>query len=109
TVNLLAINIVILPLLIWMVFRDGDRERATILHQLMDEPVGIVAEEEKPGLETQRRYHHRHIDKSINGRQIVWAQNELAFRKQQLQDRGIPSDKDPISASLRKEILNLRR
>ncbi|WP_457666836.1 PrsW family glutamic-type intramembrane protease, partial [Thiolapillus sp.] len=42
TVNLLAINIVILPLLIWMVFRDGDRERATILHQLMDEPVGIV-------------------------------------------------------------------
>lgn len=109
TTDILLINLIVLPLLIWMTLRGGDSDRAAIREYLQDETTPFLLPNEKPGLETQSRFHRRRIgsDSSID-KTIVRAQNELSFRKKQLEKAGSPDSDDLIVASLRNEISQLR-
>lgn len=108
--NLLMINIVLLPLLIWMVLRGGKSERAVISQYLVDETEPLILAGEKHTLAEQKRWHRRRIGTdSQRDRSIVRAQNELAFRKNQLQLTNTADGTDLIVDSLRKEVSDLRQ
>lgn len=51
TVDLLLINLIVLPLLIWMTLRGGDSDHAAIRGGLQDETAPSLHPNEKPGLE----------------------------------------------------------
>ncbi len=109
TTDLILINLIVLPLLIWMTLRGGDSDRAAIRDYLQDETTPTLLPNENPGLETQRRFHCRHIGSGDSiDKTIVRVQNELAFRKKQLKKASSPDSDDLIVASLRQEIHQLR-
>jgi RsiW-degrading membrane proteinase PrsW (M82 family) len=101
TVNLLLINIIILPVLFVVLRRSGDTERRVIREQLADEGEGVITRPEYEGVVADRRLRTRRIaglPKSA-GKRIVQLQDELAFHKAFVTRRsGAPDSDTPVVA-----------
>lgn len=98
-------------LMAWILRRSGDHERAVIREELEDEVGRAVTSAEFAAIAADRRYRTRRVDgahRSISA-ELVNAQNELAFRKRRLKDRGFDPSADPVLARWRERIDNLRR
>jgi RsiW-degrading membrane proteinase PrsW (M82 family) len=106
--------IVFLPfalLLAWIIRRSGRAERAVVSEELADEVGRTVTPYEYAAIQSDRVFRTRRID-GRNRRvsaAIVNAQNELAFRKRRLRDRGFDPATDPVVAQWRAQIGVLRQ
>jgi len=105
--------VVFLPfalLLAWIIRRSGKAERAVIREELAEEVGGCVTPVEYAAVVADRVYRTRRIDgrpRDVSAA-IVNAQNELAFRKRRLRDRGFDPAADPVAGALRAQIAALR-
>jgi len=97
-------------LLAWIVRRSGRWERAVIREELADEVGRSLTAEEFAAVEADRAFRTRRIDARDReaSTALVIAQNELAFRKRRLRDRGFDPEQDPVVAQRRSEIETLR-
>lgn len=106
TVNLLLVNVVLLPILFRVLCRSGDAERRIIREQLDGEIGGAITREEFEGVVADRRCRTRRIKnmpaKAAN--KIVQLQNEMAFHKAFAANRLADADADPAVRALRKRI-----
>jgi RsiW-degrading membrane proteinase PrsW (M82 family) len=98
-------------LMAWILRRSGDHERAVIREELADEVGRAVTPAEFAAIAADRRYRTRRVDgaRRSTSAELVNAQNELAFRKRRLKDRGFDPSADPVLARWRERIDNLRR
>jgi protease PrsW len=106
--------VVFLPfvlLLAAVIYRSGQAERHVILEELADEVGGSVTPEEFAAIGTDRFLRTRRIDprRSRVSAALVNAQNELAFRKRRLRDRGFDPTHDGVLEQRRAQIAALRR
>jgi RsiW-degrading membrane proteinase PrsW (M82 family) len=98
-------------LLVWIVRRSGKAERRVICEEMSGEAAPCVTPAEYAAMQADRTYHTRRIDgrnRSVSSA-LVNAQNELAFRKRRLRDRGFDPATDPVAAALRAQISALRQ
>jgi RsiW-degrading membrane proteinase PrsW (M82 family) len=97
-------------LMAWIIRRSGEHERAVIREELEDEVGRAVTPAEFAAIAADRRYRTRRIDRAHRSASaaLVNAQNELAFRKRRLKDRGFDLAADPVLARWRERIDNLR-
>lgn len=108
--EVVAINIVNIPILIYALWRSGDWERGVILKQLAGESAEVVTAEELAGIKSAKRFRTRRIPgypKSV-GRAIRNTQNSLAFHKQYLAARGLSSEAEFLAQYYRDELARLR-
>ena len=106
TLNVLLINIFILPILFVVLRRSGDTERRIIRERLKAEADEVITSLEYKGVVADRRYRTREITgppKRV-GREIVQMQNELAFHKEFVAQRAGNADSDPPVVALRQQI-----
>jgi RsiW-degrading membrane proteinase PrsW (M82 family) len=106
--------IVFLPfvlLLVWIIRRSGHAEREVIRHELESEIGGAVTPDEYRAIVKDRVWRTRRIDTHHRATScaLVNAQNELAFRKRRLRDRGHDPEADLIVGARRVQIAALRR
>lgn len=108
--EMVAINIINLPILIYLLFKSGEWERQVLRKQLSDEPPEIITPEEYAGVQTEKRFRLRRLPDYPKrlGRAIRDAQNRLAFQKQYLDARDRPCQGDPLVEYWRTEIIRLR-
>jgi RsiW-degrading membrane proteinase PrsW (M82 family) len=93
-----------------MLWQSGVWERTVIREQLADESEPVITPEEYEGVKRDRSFQSRRIP-GYNRRTstaIVKAQDELAFRKWRLQHQGQDIDTDPLVASWREALGQLR-
>ena len=110
SVSNLVIFLPFVALLVWIIRRSGKAERKVICEELVDEVGQCVTPAEYAAMQADRTYRTRRID-SRNRKAssaIVNSQNELAFRKRRLRDRGFDPATDPVVATLRAQISALR-
>jgi RsiW-degrading membrane proteinase PrsW (M82 family) len=105
--------IIFLPfavLLAWIIRRSGRWEREVIREELTAEVGRSVTEAEFAAVERDATFRTRRIHASDRAASaaLVNAQNELAFRKRRLRDRGFDPEQDPVVAQRREEIASLR-
>jgi len=105
--------IIFLPfalLLVWIIRRSGRWERNVIREELADEIGRSVTPAEFDAVERDTTFRTRRIDSRNRAASaaLVVAQNELAFRKRRLRDRGFDPERDPVVARRRAEIDALR-
>jgi RsiW-degrading membrane proteinase PrsW (M82 family) len=106
--------VVFLPfalLLLAILYRSGRAERRVIVEELEPEIGRSVTEAEYGAIVADRTFRTRRIDPR-NGRisaAIVNAQNELAFRKRRLRDRGFDPALDGLVEQRRAQIAALRQ
>jgi len=105
--------IVFLPfalLLAWIIRRSGRWERAVIREELAREVDRSITPDEYAAIERDAAFRTRRIDARDRAASaaLVNAQNELAFRKRRLRDRGFDPEQDPVVARWREEIAALR-
>jgi RsiW-degrading membrane proteinase PrsW (M82 family) len=106
--------IVFLPfalLLAAIIYRSGKAERQVILEELRDEVGGSVTESEFAAIRADRILRTRRIDPrhARVSAALINAQNELAFRKRRLKDRGFDPGTDALLEQRRTQITALRR
>jgi hypothetical protein len=106
--------VVFLPfavLLAVIIYRSGRAERRVILEELRDEVGGCVTAAEYEAIATDRLLRTRRIDPrhSSVSAALVDAQNELAFRKRRLRDRGHDPGTDLRLQQRRAQIEALRQ
>ena len=106
--------IVFLPfalLLAAIIYRSGKAERQVILEELRDEVGGSVTESEFAAIGADRMFHTRRIDPqhAAVSSALINAQNELAFRKRRLKDRGFDPGSDALLDQRRAQISALRQ
>ena len=97
-------------LLAWIIRRSGRWERAVIREELAGEVGGSVTPAEFEAIERDTTFRTRRIDardRAVSAA-LVNAQNELAFRKRRLRDRGFDPEQDPVVARRREEVEALR-
>jgi hypothetical protein len=97
-------------LLAWIIRRSGRWEREVIREELAAEVGRSVTPEEFAAVERDTTFRTRRIhapDRAVSAA-LVNVQNELAFRKRRLRDRGFDPEQDPIVARRREEIASLR-
>ena len=97
-------------LLAWIIRRSGRWERAVIREELAGEVGGCVTAAEFDAIERDTTFRTRRIDardRAVSAA-LVNAQNELAFRKRRLRDRGFDPEQDPVVARRREEVEALR-
>ena len=97
-------------LLAWILRRSGRWERAVIREELAGEVGGCVTAAEFDAIERDTTFRTRRIDardRAVSAA-LVNAQNELAFRKRRLRDRGFDPEQDPVVARRREEVEALR-
>ncbi|MCU0977492.1 MAG: PrsW family intramembrane metalloprotease [Steroidobacteraceae bacterium] len=97
-------------LLAWIIRRSGRWEREVIREELTAEVGRSVTPEEFAAVERDASFRTRRIgapDRAASAA-LVNAQNELAFRKRRLRDRGFDPEQDPVVAQRREEIASLR-
>jgi RsiW-degrading membrane proteinase PrsW (M82 family) len=105
--------IIFLPfavLLAWIIRRSGRWEREVIREELAAEVGRSVTAEEFAAVERDTTFRTRRVratDRAASAA-LVNAQNELAFRKRRLRDRGFDPEHDPLVARRRDEIALLR-
>lgn len=97
-------------LLAWIIRRSGRWERAVIRDELAEEVGRSLTPGEFAAIESDRTFRTRRIDAGNReaSTALVIAQNELAFRKRRLRDRGFDPEQDPVVATRRAEIEALR-
>jgi len=97
-------------LLAWIIRRSGRWERAVIREELAGEIGGSVTPAEFEAIERDTTFRTRRIDARDRtaSADLVNAQNELAFRKRRLRDRGFDPEQDPVVARRREEVEALR-
>jgi len=97
-------------LLAWVIRRSGRWERAVIREELAREVERSVTPDEYAAVERDAVFRTRRIDARDRAASaaLVNAQNELAFRKRRLRDRGFDPEQDPMVARWREEIAALR-
>jgi RsiW-degrading membrane proteinase PrsW (M82 family) len=97
-------------LLVWIIRRSGKAERRVICEELADEVGQCVTPAEYAAMQADRVYRTRRIDGSRRdvSAALVNTQNEVAFRKRRLRDRGFDPAADPVVAALRTQIAALR-
>jgi hypothetical protein len=105
--------IIFLPfalLLAWIIRRSGRWEREVIREELTAEIGRSVTPEEFAAVELDTTFRTRrvHAPDHAASAALVNAQNELAFRRRRLRDRGFDPEQDPIVALRREEIATLR-
>lgn len=108
--EVLAINIICLPIILWMLLSSGTWERRVIREQLADEVGRAITAEEYEGVKAEQRFRLRKVPGSSArvGRQIRNAQNELAMLKHYLTRRGRPVEGDSLVTYYRDEVARLR-
>jgi len=97
-------------LLAWIIRRSGRAERKVIGEELADEVGQTVTPYEYAAILSDRAFRTRRIDgrdRQVSAA-VVNAQNELAFRKRRLRDRGVDPATDPVVAQWRAQIRQLR-
>jgi protease PrsW len=99
---------VLLAMILW---RSGRAERRVILEELRDEVGRSVTEAEYAAILADRAFRTRRIDTRSRAvsTALVNAQNELAFRKRRLRDRGFDPSLDGIAEQRRSQIARLRQ
>jgi RsiW-degrading membrane proteinase PrsW (M82 family) len=105
--------IIFLPfalLLAWILRRSGRWEREVIREELAAEVGRSVTPEEFAAVGRDAAFRTRRIDARDRAASaaLVNAQNELAFRKRRLRDRGFDPEQDAVVARRRDEIASLR-
>jgi RsiW-degrading membrane proteinase PrsW (M82 family) len=105
--------IIFLPfavLLAWILRRSGRWEREVIREELAAELGRSVTAEELAAVGRDSAFRTRRIQAAdrMASAALVNAQNELAFRKRRLRDRGFDPEQDPVVARRRDEIASLR-
>jgi len=97
-------------LLTWIIRRSGRWERQVIRQELAEEVGRCLTPEEFTEVERDTTFRTRRIDARNReaSAALVNAQNELAFRKRRLRDRGFDPDRDPVVARRRAEVAQLR-
>ena len=105
--------IIFLPfalLLAWILRRSGRWEREVIHEELAAEVGRSVTPEEFAAVGRDAAFRTRRIDARDRAASaaLVNAQNELAFRKRRLRDRGFDPEQDAVVARRRDEIASLR-
>ena len=97
-------------LLVWIIRRSGRWERDVIREELADEVGRSLTPGEFEAVDQDRTFRTRRIDARNReaSTALVIAQNELAFRKRRLKDRGFNPEGDPVVARHRAEIVVLR-
>jgi C4-dicarboxylate-specific signal transduction histidine kinase len=106
--------IVFLPfalLLAAIIYRSGKSERRVILEELRDEIGHSVTAEEYAAIAADRMFRTRRIDPrhADVSAALITAQNELAFRKRRLKDRGFDPGTDALLDQRRAQIAALRQ
>jgi hypothetical protein len=106
--------IVFLPfalLLVAILYRSGRAERRVIVEELESEIGRSVTEAEYAAILTDRTFRTRRIDPRDGkvSAALVNAQNELAFRKRRLRDRGFDPARDGLVEQRRAQIAALRQ
>jgi hypothetical protein len=106
--------IVFLPfalLLVAILYRSGRAERRVIVAELESEIGRSVTEAEYRAMAADRTFRTRRIDPRDGkvSAAIVNAQNELAFRKRRLRDRGFDPELDGLVEQRRAQIAALRQ
>jgi RsiW-degrading membrane proteinase PrsW (M82 family) len=106
--------VVFLPfalLLAVILWRSGRAERRVIVEELQDEIGRSVTAEEFEAIRADRSFRTRRISKGSPrvSAALVNAQNELAFRKRRLRDRGFDPRLDPVVEQRRSQIARLRQ
>jgi len=98
-------------LLAAVIYRSGQAERTVILEELRDEVGGSVTAAEYAAIATDRILRTRRIDPrhAAVSAALVDAQNELAFRKRRLRDRGHDLATDRRLQQRREQIAALRQ
>ncbi|MCO5189293.1 MAG: PrsW family intramembrane metalloprotease [Anaerolineae bacterium] len=94
-------------LLLWL---SGKWEVGVIKEELQDEAEAIVTPTEYGLIERDSVWHTHRLDKADKkrSRQIIRAQNELAFRKRRVRSDGDNPDNDVLVSEWRSEIVRLR-
>ncbi len=105
--------VVFLPfalLLAAILYRSGLAERRVIVEELADEVGRSVTPAEFSAIRSDRLLRTRRIDGRAPrvSAALVDAQNELAFRKRRLRDRGFDPALDAVAAQRREQIAALR-
>jgi RsiW-degrading membrane proteinase PrsW (M82 family) len=97
-------------LLGWILLRSGKAERRVILEELRDEVGSTLSADDFRTIEADRAWRTRRIDGRAPAvsAALVNAQNELAFRKRRLRDRGLALEGDPVIDQRRTQIAALR-
>ncbi|WP_225206896.1 PrsW family glutamic-type intramembrane protease [Novosphingobium huizhouense] len=108
--EVIAINMVILPLLALALLRSGHEERKALAAALSGEDGTIVTPEELADANRATRFHRRMITASTARarKHIRRAQDALAFRKEFLARIGIDDRADPVATRYRARITALR-
>jgi RsiW-degrading membrane proteinase PrsW (M82 family) len=106
--------VVFLPfalLLAAIIYRSGKSERRVILEELRDEIGHSVTAEEYAAIGADRMFRTRRIDPrhADVSSALITAQNELAFRKRRLRDRGFDPGTDALLDQRRAQISALRQ
>lgn len=94
----------------WLLARSGDWERAVIREELGPEIGTSLSSREYEAVLLDRRWRTRRIDVAHRAasKLLVNAQNELAFRKRRVRDRGGDPDSDPGVRAWRAAIAETR-
>jgi RsiW-degrading membrane proteinase PrsW (M82 family) len=110
SISNLVIFLPFVLLLAWIVRRSGEAERTVIREELAGEVGSCITSDEYDAICADGRYRTRRVDtrNKAASAALVNAQNELAFRKRRLADRGYDAELDPVVAGWRAEIATLR-
>jgi RsiW-degrading membrane proteinase PrsW (M82 family) len=110
SISNLVIFLPFVLLLAWIIRRSGEAERTVIREELAGEVGSCISRDEYAAICADGRYRTRRVDtrNKAASAALVNAQNELAFRKRRLADRGYDAELDPVVAGLRAEIATLR-
>ena len=110
TVNILVVNVIVLPVVYVVLRRSGDTERRIIREQLATESDDIVTPGERPGIEKDQRFRSRQIPgwHGPSARRLVQLQNAIAFQKAFASRQSISGDVDPCVLELRRSVRELR-
>lgn len=94
-----------------ILYRSGKAERRVIVEELEPEVGRSVTESEYAAILADRTFRTRRIDPRASqvSAALVNAQNELAFRKRRLRDRGFDPARDGLVEQRRTQIAALRR
>jgi hypothetical protein len=108
--EVIAINIVILPILAVMVVRSGRWERRTIAEQLQTEASDVVSPADRSAAATAGAFGNRKVEGSTRrtSKHIRRAQDALAFRKLFAARSGVDVATDAVADTYRDMIRTLR-
>jgi len=106
--------VVFLPfalLLAFILYRSGKTERRVLVEELADEVGRSVTADELAAIEVDRAFRTRRIDPRYAqvSAALINAQNELAFRKRRLKNRGFDPTLDGVLEQRRAQISALRQ